>query len=115
MLGHTIEHRADESPSEVGLLLEVQLVWDIWSVRVIGPRVSQGVRHGSDVYEKGFRRRVGSKVGMRGFGCGERTLETDGGVTWVLKARVKRIENQWCGLPLQVLNRVDRRSYWAGY
>ena len=43
-LGHTIEHRADENSSKVGLLPKVQLVWDIWSVGVLGPRLLLRVR-----------------------------------------------------------------------
>ena len=44
------------------------------------------VRHGPDVYEEGIRQRVGSKVGTRGFRCGEEVLGIDGGeVTGIIK------------------------------
>ena len=62
------------------------MVPDVWSVGVIGPRVFLRVRHGPDVYEERIRRRVGSKVGIREFRCGEEVLGIDGGeVTGIIK------------------------------
>ena len=70
-LAHTIEHRADEGSGVIGLLLEVQRVWYLWGVGVVGPRLVPGVRHGSGGYEEGYRRNKiergegGSKVKKR--------------------------------------------------
>ena len=61
-LGCTIENCADEESGEIGLLLKVQGVRDIWSVRIGRPRFLR-VRHSPNVYEEGFRRGAGLKVG----------------------------------------------------
>ena len=50
-LGCTIENCADEESGEIGLLLKVQGVRDIWSIRIGRPRFL-GARHGSDVYDE---------------------------------------------------------------
>ena len=61
-LGRTVENRADEKSGEIGLLLKVQRVRELWSIRTIGP-IWLRVGHNSDVYEEGFRRRAGSILG----------------------------------------------------
>ena len=38
----------------MGLLLEVQIVWDLRSIRVVRPRSLLRVRHDSDMYEGGL-------------------------------------------------------------
>jgi len=49
----TIEDRADEASSKRGLLLNVIVYHDWWSVGLIGPRLVPGVRHGLDGYGEG--------------------------------------------------------------
>ena len=62
-LGRTIEGRGDERSGEISLLVEVQMVWDLWSIRVVRPRLVLHVPHDPDVYEGGLRRRAESKLG----------------------------------------------------
>ena len=45
----TIENRTDEVSGEIGLLPKVQVEWNLWSVRIIGPGLFVG--HGSDADE----------------------------------------------------------------
>lgn len=52
-LGCTIEDQADEGSGEPGLLIEVQKGWNFWSIRVVGPWVFLGARHGSGMCERG--------------------------------------------------------------
>ena len=49
-LGRTVENPADETPSEICLLGKVPEVWDVWSIRMIGPGVLLRVGLGPDVY-----------------------------------------------------------------
>ena len=63
--GRTIENRANENCGEICLLLEVQRIRDAWSIRISRPRFL-GARHGSDVYDEGFRLGVRSSVARRG-------------------------------------------------
>ena len=53
-VGRTIENRSDEESSETSLLRKVLAVWDLWSVRIIGPRSRLSIGHGPDVYEGGL-------------------------------------------------------------
>lgn len=48
------------------LLGKVQIMCDLWSIGIIGPRLLLRVGHDSGVCGGGFPRRVGSKVGRRG-------------------------------------------------
>jgi len=61
----TVENRAEENSGEIDLLLKVLTVWDLGSIRVIGPRLELRVRHASSVYMGG-----GNSV-RRGIGGGE--------------------------------------------
>ena len=58
-----MEHQADEGSGEIRLLIRVQPVWDIWSVRVIGPRLFLSAGHDPDVHEERFLRRARSNLG----------------------------------------------------
>ena len=49
---HTIKHCTDKEPREIELLPEVQPVWDLWSIRILGPGDLRGVRHGSCMHEE---------------------------------------------------------------
>ena len=53
-LACTIQNKADDSSGEPGLLHQVQVVLNLWSVGIVGPRLELGVGHSSDVYEGGF-------------------------------------------------------------
>ena len=44
----TIENRADKDSSEIDLFLNVQVIWNLGSVRIAGPRSPPGVRHGHE-------------------------------------------------------------------
>jgi hypothetical protein len=46
----TIKDGTKEISGEIGLLRIVKQVWDLGSVRIIGPGLFQRVRHRSDVY-----------------------------------------------------------------
>ena len=48
--GRTVENPVDKTPSERRLLDKVPDVWDVWSIRMIGPGVLLRVGHGPDVY-----------------------------------------------------------------
>ena len=61
---HTVEYRADENPSEIGLLSEVQRIWDLWGVGTIGP---------------GLCRRVGHGLGLRNWASWDSWAEVEGG------------------------------------
>ena len=73
----TVEHRTDESSGKICFLERVQSVWDLWSIRIIRPRLLLRVGHGLDVYD-GFRWRAESKGWRGGFRDGEKTLKLDG-------------------------------------
>ena len=90
---YTIEHRANEKSGEIGLLVKVQLVFDIWGIGIIGPRILLRARHDLDVHKlvggKGLgviKRGVGSlNVGVnrkdRGFRLREtRSLRNESGL-----------------------------------
>lgn len=47
---HTIEYCAKKNSCEVGFLCKVQRVWDLWSIRTIGPGFFRGGVHGSDAF-----------------------------------------------------------------
>jgi len=64
-LARTIEHRADENSGKSGLLPKIKIVWDLWGVGVIGPRLFRRVRHGSDVDEPGGGSVVGGVEGWK--------------------------------------------------
>ena len=64
----TIENRADKGPGEPGLLQSVQGVWDLWSIRIIGPRSFPRVRHGVSMCS---RRGIAAKGGVDGGSMGE--------------------------------------------
>ena len=59
-LGHTVENPTDEPPSEIRLLGKVQIIWDVWGIRTIGPRVLLRVGHGPGAQEGGI------ELGRRG-------------------------------------------------
>lgn len=63
----TIEYRADEESGEVGLLSEVEPVWDLWSVRVAGPGRSPIASHMDRRYATDGK---GLEEGMGGRGLG---------------------------------------------
>ena len=63
-LVRTIKNRTDDNSSKIGLLRIVQVVWDLWGIRIIRPRLLLKVRHGSVVYEGGRDR--GWERGFRG-------------------------------------------------
>lgn len=65
-LARTVKSRADESPGGIGFLERAQMLWDLWSVRVIGPRLLLRARHYPDVYDEGFWQRVGLDLGRGG-------------------------------------------------
>ena len=66
----TIEHRANERSSEIGLLLKVHLVFDIWGIGIIGPRLLLRARHDLDVHEiVGGRGLVVIKSGAESLNC----------------------------------------------
>ena len=44
----TIEYCTDEISGEINLLHKVLPMWDLWSVRIIGPGHFQRARHYSD-------------------------------------------------------------------
>ena len=52
--GRTVEHRADENSGQIGLLVIVYMVWDLWSIGIIGPRLLLRVIHGPDACEEEF-------------------------------------------------------------
>ena len=88
--GRTVENPVDKSPGERRLLDKVQIVWDVWSIRTIGPRVLLGVGHGPDVYEK-----CGIELGRRGSRDGGKVLSLEfdrRDMTEIIRARVKWIE-----------------------
>ena len=56
------------------------MIWDLWSIRMVGPKQFVRVRHGRDVYE-------GRSISLGGFGGEEKMLGrderealTDGGI-----------------------------------
>ena len=68
-LAHTIENRADKVSGEIGLLQEMQMIWDLWSIRMVGPRPFTRVGHGSDVYKgRSISVEEGSEVKRRCWG-----------------------------------------------
>ena len=77
-LARTIENRGGEVSSEHDLLQIVHRIWDLRGIRVIGPRLLLRVGHGSGVYEDRSWRRVGSRIGRRGFQDGEGQSELCG-------------------------------------
>ena len=88
--GRTVENPVDKTPGERRLLAKVRIVYDVWSIRTIGPRVFLGVGHDPDVYEKG-----GIELGSGGSRDGGKilSLELDGrDMTEIVRARVKWIE-----------------------
>lgn len=108
---YTIENRGDEDSGKVSLLVKVQIVCDVGSIRIIGPWLERRVSlHGSGVYEGVFLRGVGSKVVRRGFRVEGKTWSLIGDMelsNWgILKVQgVKSIvrwhygrqtRNQWC-------------------
>ena len=50
----TIENRGNENSGEVGCSFKVQVVRDLWSIRIVGPGLFLRVRHDSDVCEGGM-------------------------------------------------------------
>lgn len=66
MSRHTVEYCAEERPGKICLLFEVQQVWDLWSVRIAGPRFIPSNIHGSGVYVEPWERiRLGLDRGKR--------------------------------------------------
>ena len=65
-LEHTIENQADEISGKTGLLIKVQMVRDLGSIRIVGPWLVLAP-HDSDVYEGVLWRRAESKVGRGKF------------------------------------------------
>ena len=49
-LARTVEKRSDENPGEICPFLQVQIVWYLWGIRIIGPLLFLRVGHGR-VYE----------------------------------------------------------------
>ena len=76
--GRTVEHRADENSGQIGLLVIVYMVWDLWSIGIIGPRLLLRVIHGPDACEEEFWSGSWVESERRGFREGEETLELDG-------------------------------------
>ena len=72
-LERTIENRVDDVSGETGLLVEVQMVWNLWSVRIVGPRRMLHIPpHDPNLYQGGLRRgRV--EGGEEGVPNGERS------------------------------------------
>lgn len=62
----TIEDRADEIPGETLLLPNVQAVWDLGSIKMVGPGFLLRVGHSLDVYEGRFRAEGDGKDPGRG-------------------------------------------------
>ena len=80
-LGRTIENPADWISGESCLLVEVQMVWNLWSVRIVRPRRMLHVPfHDTGVYQEGLR---SSKMGRREFPV-EKDLELNGKGSWGL-------------------------------
>jgi len=48
------KHRGDENSGEIGLFLDVQIVWDLWSIGIIGPGLFLEVKHDPGVDERGM-------------------------------------------------------------
>ena len=65
-LARAIEDRADEDSGEAELFKTVQIVCDIWSIRIVGPQLILRVGHGSCLHERGMILAEGGlKVGKR--------------------------------------------------
>ena len=60
-LARTVEHRLYEGTGKIRLLLYVQKVWDLWSIRIIGPGRELPARHGPGVY---VRRKLSAEGGI---------------------------------------------------
>ena len=77
-LMRTVENRTDEKSGEICLLPKVQIVWDLWSIRVAGPRAFLRVGHDSGVYSEGVR--IVTEGGIEGerFRDGAKTFELNG-------------------------------------
>ena len=71
--GRTVENPADGKPGRIRLLAKVRRVGDIWSIRIIGPRVLLRVGHGPDMIEEGK-----IELERRESRDGEKVLELDG-------------------------------------
>jgi len=72
---HTIENRGEQVSGEIALFSNVHTVWDLWSIRIIGPGFEPKVRHGPGMCaEAGFRCRGGPEVRRGGSTEVEKTL-----------------------------------------
>ena len=52
----TIENRAEDNSSKIGLLLKILFVCDLRSVRIVGPGLELSARHDPDEGREGFGR-----------------------------------------------------------
>ena len=57
------KNRTDKVFDDIALLPMVEIIWDLWSVRIIRPRLSLRVRHGPEDHTKGrgFSWRMGRR------------------------------------------------------
>ena len=71
----TIENRGEQVSGKISLFYNVQRVRDLWSIRIVGPRLEPKVRHDSGMYaEEGSRWGAGQEVGRGGSPEVEKTL-----------------------------------------
>jgi len=76
----TVENWGEEVSGEIELFCNVYRVCDLWSIRIIGPRLWPGVGHDPGMYpDEGFRWRAGSKVGRGAIPEMEKALLDSGG------------------------------------
>ena len=68
MVGPTVEYHAGEITGEVSLLFQVQPVWNLWGVGIIGPGLFRRIGHRSSVSKRGDGFRQGGKC-REGVGC----------------------------------------------
>ena len=65
-IARTVEDRADEGSREIGLLRMVQIGWDLWSVRIVGPGLPLKSGHGGqgrkDIPREAGQNSMGEKV-----------------------------------------------------
>ena len=78
----TIKDRGDENAGEIGLLLDVQIVRDLWSIRIIRPGFSLEIKHGPG--EEG--RIISTSTGLK-WGEGVSRCRKDLGARWEGKPR----------------------------